>query len=67
MILGDRMFKKILNAILEFIKEEYKFLIFAILLYSILQFPLNYYIIVGGGTSDVSSRISVENKYSSKE
>ena len=58
--------KKILAYIKEFIKEEYKFLIFLIILYVILQYPLNYYIITGGGTSNVSSRINVENAYSEK-
>ena len=54
--------KKILN----FIKEEYKFIIFLILLYIILNYPLNYYIVTGGGASDVSSRIEVTNKYKEK-
>lgn len=56
------MFKKIL----EVVKEEYKFILILILLYILLQFPLNYYIVVGGGVSDVSSRIKVEDKYKSK-
>ena len=52
------MFRKIID----YIKEEWKFLLIVILLYIILQIPLNYYITVGGGISDVSSRIEVENK-----
>lgn len=60
------MLKKFFTYILEFIKEEYKFLIFIVTLYIILNFPVNYYITVGGGTSDVSSRINVEKKYKSK-
>lgn len=55
-----------MKKILEFIKEEYKFIIFLILLYIILQYPLNYYIVTGGGTSDVSTRIEVTNKYKEK-
>ena len=55
-----------MKKILEFIKEEYKFIIFLILLYIILQYPLNYYIVTGGGTSDVSTRIEVANKYKEK-
>ena len=65
MILGDRM-KKWKSQILEWIREEYKFLLFLILLYFILQVRVNYYIITGGGISDVSSRITVEEKYKSK-
>ena len=60
------MFKRFLTATKDTIKEEYKFIFCLILLYIILQFPLNYYIVVGGGTSDVSSRINVEDKYKSK-
>ena len=65
MILGDKM-KKVTSYIKNLIREEYKFLIFLILLYCILQIRVNYYIIVGGGTSDVSSRIEVVDSYKSK-
>ena len=58
--------KKIFSFIINTIKEEYKFILFLIVLFIIFEFPLNYYIIVGGGTSDVSSRIHVEDKYKSK-
>ncbi len=58
--------KKILNYIKNIIKEEYKFIIFLLLLYLVLNFPVNYYITVGGGTSDVSSRIKVTDSYKSK-
>ena len=58
--------KKIVRNIYEVIKDEFFFIIFLILLYIILTYPLNYYIIVGGGTSDVSSRIRVEDAYKSK-
>ena len=37
-----------------------------IVLYIIFTFPINYYIVVGGGCSDVSSRIHVEDAYKSK-
>jgi PDZ domain-containing protein len=50
----------------ELIREEYKFIIFLILLYCILQTNVNYYIITGGGTSDVATRIEVSEKYKSK-
>lgn len=60
------MFKKLLHEIKEVIKEEYKFIITLLLIYIILNFPLNYYITVGGGISDVSSRIHVTDSYKSK-
>lgn len=60
------MFKKLFTEIKKTIVEEYKFIIILLLLYSILQIPLNYYIVIGGGTSDVSSRIKVVDKYDSK-
>ena len=58
--------KKIFSYIVNTIKEEYKFIIVLLLLFIIFEFPLNYYIVIGGGTSDVSSRIKVDNKYDSK-
>ena len=58
--------KRFISFIIDTIKEEYKFIIVLLLLFIILKFPLNYYIITGGGTSDVSSRIKVEDKYKSK-
>jgi PDZ domain-containing protein len=57
--------KRVFSYIINTIKEEYKFIIFLLLLFIIFKAPLNYYIIVGGGTSDVSSRINVEDKYKS--
>lgn len=60
------MFKKICKLIKETIQEEYKFIIFLSLLYIVFQIPVNYYITIGGGTSNVKSRINVENAYKSK-
>lgn len=57
--------KKITSYIIDTIKEEYKFIMFLFLLYIILQWPLNYYIVTGGGTSDISSRVEVSDKYKS--
>ena len=48
------------------LKEDYKFILFIIILYIILQYPLNYYITVGGGISDISTRIKVEDAYESE-
>lgn len=58
--------KKVISYVVDTIKEEYKFIIVLLLLFIIFEFPVNYYIIIGGGTSDVSSRIHVEDKYNSK-
>ena len=60
------MFKKLFNYIKNIVKEEYKFIIFLIISYFLLSLPLNYYITVGGGISDVSSRINVKDSYDSK-
>lgn len=60
------MFKKAFNYLVELIKEEYKFIIFLILLFIVLNYPLNYYIVMGGGIDDVSSRIEVADKNDSK-
>lgn len=57
--------KRFISFIIDTIKEEYKFIIVLLLLFIIFKFPLNYYIIIGGGTSDISSRIKVEDKYKS--
>ena len=58
--------KKILNYSKNIVIEEYKFILLLLLIFIILQWPMNYYITTGGGTSDVSSRINVDNKYNSK-
>lgn len=58
--------KKFYTELKEYIKEEWLFILFIILTYFILQINVNYYIITGGGISDVSSRIKVAEKYSGK-
>ena len=60
------MIKKMYTFLKDTILEEYKFILFLILLFIIFQYPVNYYITIGGGTSDVSSRIKVDKPYSSK-
>ena len=62
MIISDKM-KKYMK---DFIQEEYKFYLCMIILFIILLFPVNNYIVVGGGISDISSRIQVEQAYQSK-
>ena len=60
------MFKRFLKELKEAIAQEYKFIISILLIYIILNIPVNYYITVGGGISDVSSRIHVTDSYDSK-
>ena len=57
--------KKIFSYIVNTIIDEYKFIIALLLLFIIFEIPVNYYIVIGGGTSDVSSRIKVEDKFNS--
>ena len=54
------------RSIMKFLKEEIKFIVVIAILYIILNLPVNYYITIGGGIDDVSSRIEVENKYDHK-
>ena len=61
--------KKIINFILELFKEfitDWKLVLFTVLLIVLVNVPVNYYITIGGGASDVSSRIKVANKYESE-
>ncbi len=60
------MFKKFFKTIKDTIIEERRFILILLFTYIICMFPVNYYIIVGGGTSDIDSRISVEDGYKSK-
>ena len=60
------MFKKFYDKLINFIKDEYKYIIFLLIFYIFLSFPVNYYIVTGGGISDVDSRINLVNSYKSK-
>lgn len=60
------MFKKIIDEVISTIKEEYKFIILLLCTYLVLTCPINYFIIVGGGISDIDSRIEVVDGYDSK-
>lgn len=61
-----KFFKKVLKETKDFIVEEYKFLISIIVFYIICTWPVNYYIIVGGGITDVGDRVEVVEGYDSK-
>ena len=60
------MFKELIKEIKEFIKSEYKYLINLLLILIICFYPLDYYIVVGGGIDDIKDRITVEDGYKSK-
>ena len=59
------MHKKFYEKVKEFIKTEYKFILFLIVFVVICTWPVNYYIVIGGGISDISDRVVVENGDSS--
>ena len=53
--------KKVFKNILDAIVDDLGFLIVLVIVYLILTWPVNYYITVGGGVDDISSRINVED------
>lgn len=60
------MTNKLYSKIKKYIKENYKFIIMLVLLYSILNYPLPYYIHSTGGTINISDRISMKEETPSK-
>ncbi len=60
------MFTNFYEKVRRFIKEYYKSIIFYLLLYIFLMWPLDYYIVTGGGIMKVGNRIEVENAYQTK-
>jgi len=60
------MISKIYDKVIKFIKKNYKELIFLVLFYLFMTYPLPYYICVSGGTIDVGDRLEIENSYSEK-
>lgn len=60
------MLKRFFKYIKEFVVDEYKHILGLLFIYILFTWPVNYYIVVGGGISDVDSRIKVENSYESK-
>lgn len=57
------MINKVYDRFKNFIKENYKQIIFLVLFYLVMTFPVPFYICVSGGTIDVGDRIEVENAY----
>lgn len=60
------MFTNFYEKLKQFIKENFKSIIFLVILYTLFMWPVNYYIITGGGIMQVGKRIQVEDQYSSK-
>ncbi len=60
------MLKKFYEKGKTFIKEEYKFILFLIVFCIICIWPVNYYIVIGGGIDDIGDRVLVEDGYSSE-
>ncbi len=61
--------KKIFNFIIDIIKDflsDWKLLLFTAFIILLMNIPVNYYITIGGGASDVSSRIKVNDSYKSE-
>ena len=58
--------KNIKKIIISYFKDEWKFLLFCVVLTFILLFPLDYYITTGGGVSDIDNRVYIEDSYKSK-
>ena len=57
------MFKKIYENIKKFIIENEKELIFLLGFYVFMTYPLPYYVLVSGGTIDVSDRVEIVGEY----
>lgn len=60
------MFTKVYENVKSFIKENYKFLLLLIIMVALFKIELPYKIYTPGGMVSLSSRIEVENGYSSK-
>ena len=58
-------FKKFYEKVINFIKDEYKFIIFLIVFCVVCTWPVNYYIVIGGGIDDISDRVVVSDGYQS--
>lgn len=54
------------DSFLDLIRNEIKYLTTLLAIAMICFIPVNYYIIIGGGISDIGSRVKVENSYKSK-
>ena len=60
------MLNKIYNWFKRFIRENFSYLLFYIISVFVILYPINYYIITGGGTFEADKRVSIKNAYNSK-
>ena len=60
------MFNKTYEKIKIFIKENYIFITLLLVLLSVFNYPLPYYIYTGGGLIKVDDRVKIENAYQAK-
>lgn len=60
------MLKKVYENIKGYIKENHRELILILSFYVAMTYPLPYFILVSGGTIDVSDRVEIENSYEQK-
>ena len=59
------MVKKFYEKVKDYIKSEYKFIIVLVIFFVVFTWPVNYYIVIGGGISDIGDRVEVEDGYQS--
>lgn len=59
------MIKNIKDGIYDLVIYDFKYLMSLFLVVIICMYPLNYYIVIGGGISDIKSRVTVDNGYES--
>lgn len=57
------MLKKVYDSIKKYIIENYRELIFLLGFYICMTYPLPYFILVSGGTIDVSDRVEIKEEY----
>lgn len=57
---------KVKYGIINFFKDRYKMIIFFIILFLVIQFPVPYYVFTTGGITDLSKRFVIEDSYTQK-
>lgn len=60
------MISKVYDKFKKTIKENYKYILILILLLGVLNYPIDYSIMVSGGTIDINDRIEIQSDNSSK-
>lgn len=60
------MINKIYEKVKKFMKENYLIILFCLVFYTTMTYPLPYYIYTGGGIIDVNDKIQVEDASKSK-